>query len=488
MKPGRIVALIIGLLLLLPGLGLLLSGGGLAVAYAVARDDEGYVSADLDRVQSSSVAVTAEEADFGVDGTGPDWLFDALDVDLRVRVVPVNGQASFVGIARAGAVDAYLAGTAYDEVADVSDGSLTYRHREGDAEIAKPVDQQFWTRSATGTGSIRIDWRAQPGRWSAVVMNADGTPGVSADVEVGTKAGFVFPLAFSMIGAGLLVVAAGLVLVVIGINGRPPQEPAAPDGVPVAVGEAPPATRATPVSLQATLDPNLSRWMWLVKWFLAIPHIFVLAFLWAAFLVLTVVAWFAIVFTGRYPRAIFDFNVGVLRWTWRVSYYATNGGLGTDRYPHFSLSPQESDHARLDIAYPARVSRGLVWVKSWLLAVPHYLIVGLLLGSTTVAWSTTNDDWVRISTGGLTSLLVFFAAVALLFTGRYPQPLFDLVIGLNRWVYRVIAYAALMTDQYPPFRLDQGGNEPQSRPPAGPAPAVPGARTEQVPQRGSPMT
>ena len=102
MKPGRIVALIIGLLLLLPGLGLLLSGGGLAVAYAVARDDEGYVSADLERVQSSSVAVTAEDADFGVDGTGPDWLFEALDVDLRVRVVPANGQAAFVGIARAG--------------------------------------------------------------------------------------------------------------------------------------------------------------------------------------------------------------------------------------------------------------------------------------------------------------------------------------------------------------------------------------------------
>ena len=397
-----------------------------------------------------------------------------------------TANVAFVGVGRAEAVDAYLAGTAHDEVADVDGETLTYRHRGGDVEIEPPIDQQLWTRSATGTGSLRLDWHVQSGRWSAVVMNADGTPGVSADVEVGTKGGFVFPLAFIMAGAGLMVVVVGLVLVVIGIGGRPPQQPASPDGAPVAGAGAQPA-RATPVSLQATLDPDLSRWMWLVKWFLAIPHYIVLAFLWAAFLVLTVVAWFAIVFTGRYPRAIFDFNVGVLRWTWRVTYYATNGGLGSDRYPPFSLSPRESDHARLDIAYPARVSRGLVWVKSWLLAIPHYLVLGLLLGGSTVAWSTTNNEWVRSSTGGLTSLLVLFSAVALLFTGRYPQPLFDLVIGLNRWVYRVIAYAALMTDQYPPFRLDQGGSEPQPIPPDGPAPAAPEARAEEVPQRGAPV-
>jgi len=219
-----------------------------------------------------------------------------------------------------------------------------------------------------------------------------------------------------------------------------------------------------PVRLEGRLDPELSRWLWLVKWALALPHFIILGFLWLGFIVLSVVAWFAIVFTGRYPKRIFEFNVGVMRWTWRVTYYSYSA-LGTDNYPPFTLA--EADYpATLDVPYPEQLSRGLALVKSWLLAIPHYVIIGLFTSG--VVWSSTDldgsGDAVLQIGGGLIGILVLIAAVILTFTGRYPQGLFDLIMGLNRWVYRVLAYAALMRDEYPPFRLDTGGSEPGTPP------------------------
>ncbi len=224
------------------------------------------------------------------------------------------------------------------------------------------------------------------------------------------------------------------------------------------------AAEVYPVRVDASLDAPLSRWLWLVKWVLVIPHYFVLAFLWVGFVVLSAVAWVAILATGRYPREIFEYNVGVLRWTWRVQYYAI-GAFGTDRYPPFTLADDPSYPAHLEIEYPQRLSRGLALVKWWLLAIPHYIVVALFTGGGLwLGWRAGTSGGV-----GLIGVLALIAAVMLLLTGRYPSQIFDFVLGMNRWVLRVAAYAGLMTDKYPPFRLDMGGPDPGTvvlRPPA----------------------
>jgi hypothetical protein len=241
-----------------------------------------------------------------------------------------------------------------------------------------------------------------------------------------------------------------------------------------------------PVRVDAAVEPSVSRALWLVKWLLVIPHYVVLAFLWLGFVVLSFIAFFAILFTGRYPRSMFDFNVGVLRWTWRVHYYSY-GALGTDRYPPFTLAEVPDYPAHLDVPYPQRLSRGLVLVKSWLLAIPHYIVLSIFVGGG--LWMSTrgtNGDGIWDNTwgaGGLVALLVFIAAVVLLFTGRYPKPLYDFVLGMDRWALRVAAYVALMTDRYPPFRLDLGGPDPGSLP-AEPLPPAPSG----VPAAAPPVT
>jgi hypothetical protein len=150
----------------------------------------------------------------------------------------------------------------------------------------------------------------------------------------------------------------------------------------------------------------------------------------------------------------------VLRWNWRVGFYVY-AALGTDRYPPFTLARADYP-ADIDVAYPEHPSRGLVLVKS-LLAIPHLIIVFLIAGVILPYW-WTDIDWSSgfqaIGGYSMLNLLVVLAGFFLLITRQYPRALFDLLVGINRWLYRVLVYLAIMRDEYPPFRLDQGQYEP----------------------------
>ena len=458
---GRIALTVIGALLLVPALAIGALGSVFVWAHSTQRDAEGFFTSGSERLETVAYAITSEKIDLGVRPGGRERRFDLGDLaTVRLTVDPQTESPVFVGIGPEDDVNRYLAGVAHAEITDIRQHPfrVTYDYVDGGAPAGRPGDQGFWAATAEGSGSQTLEWGLESGRWAVVAMNADGSAGVSLDTSVGVKADWVLPAGVGLLVGALLLATLGAVLLVIGVIGL-----VTPSSVALEPGAGPAGPE--PVRLEGHLEPTLSRWLWLVKWILLIPHLIVLSLLWVAFAVLTVVAGFAILFTGRYPRSLFEFNVGVLRWTWRVSFYSI-AAFGTDRYPPFSLDAAGDYPATLQIAYPESLSRGLVLVKWWLLAIPHYVVLAILLGG------TSGSEGVDVARGapGLITWLALVAVVALLFVGRYPRGIFDLLMGLNRWVYRVIPYVALMTDRYPPFRLDQGPLEPPTLPEPSPSP------------------
>lgn len=505
-KPAAVIMLILGILLALPGLAAL-AGGALASAVGSIQGD-GYLTSGTSRFSVSSYALTSPHADaMGQDVPGR-LPFDIGTLRLRAESV-TPGKAVFIGIGPQADVEKYLAGVHHSELLNIYQRPFRadYRDVPGASPAAPPADQRIWSASVSGSGQQELTWNLTAGTWEIVVMNADASSGVDVQLQAGFHSDLFRPAATGLLVAGIIALLIGIPLIILGAAGlgrhagpppggpgyragpatamaapgfpagpsQPGVPPPGPATQPQPFSPAPGRGTAYPARLSGVLDPGLSRWLWLVKWFLAIPHFILLFFLWFAFVITTIVAGFAILFTGRYPRALFDFNVGVMRWNWRVAFYSY-AAVGTDLYPPFTLR-RTNYPADFDVDYPERLSRGLVLVKWWLLAIPHLLLVAAFTGSTW-RWQAENtllgSTYDRVAGPSLLGLLVLIAAVILLFTGRYQRPLFDLILGVDRWVYRVLVYTALMRDEYPPFRLDQGAGEPEPAtviPPAGPPPA-----------------
>ena len=184
------------------------------------------------------------------------------------------------------------------------------------------------------------------------------------------------------------------------------------------------------LSVEYTERPN--RLLWIIKWLLALPHALVLMLLSLPMIVTPFLSWLAVLVLGRYPQFLWNYHAGLLRWGWRVNFYAYEVG-NTDQYPPFSFGPRDDYPADLHLEYPETSSRLTALVR-WLLVIPHWIIMYFL--------------------GMIRSILVLLALLALLFTGRYPEALFDIIMGMNRWDYRVAAYSLLLVDDYPPFSFD----------------------------------
>ena len=437
MSAGKVVAVVVGSLILLVGVALLFGGGALVGVDRGFTDAEGFLTVPSAHLERDMYAVAAEAVFEG------DWIWWYRH-PTTVRIRMTGERPVFLGIAPRADLETYLSDVSYSEIEDI-DFHDYRKDRVWTAEYADhigpeiptpPSDQTFWHASAQGDGTQTLTWEIEPGDWMLVVMNADGSRGIEVTGTVGAETPWLLAVGIALLAAGVVLVAIGLALI-LSVAGRSRTEaPQAP-----AESSQPVASDSFPLTFKAELTEPLSPALWLVKWFLLIPHFFVLPFLCVGFAFSWIVALFAILFTGRYPRGLFDYNVGVMRWTWRVAFYSYQA-LGTDRYPPFSLRPGGYP-ADLDVTYPERLSPGLALVKWWLLAIPHYIVIGIFQGGAGFY------SW------GLVTILTMFAAVTLLFTGRYPKDIFRLVVGMNRWAFRVFAYAALMTDTYPPFRLDE---------------------------------
>ncbi|MCJ1697914.1 DUF4389 domain-containing protein [Rathayibacter caricis] len=449
--PGRSS---IGPLLLLGGgvivttlAAVMITAGGLLFGAGAAQGEDGSLRTDPIRVQTQSSALVSEPLRVNVEDTAATRAAFSHAVFTLSSTSTDGAGDVFVGVGPTADIDRYLENVAHADVSTLSTtpGWTVLSEQPGDRAATAPTTQTFWVASSTDGDPLEMT--ATRGEWTVVVMNPDGRAGLDVGLQAGVRSDLFTPFGAAALGAGVLLLLAGALLIVMSailLGGRLPEEK------PIQS-----STDPYPSRLTGTLDAHLSRGLWLVKWILALPHLVILAFLWAAVAVTSVVAGFAILFTTHYPRPLFAFTIGVIRWSWRVTFYAF-APLGTDKYPPFTLA--EADYpATFTVERAPRYSRGLVLVKSWLLAIPHLVIVGIFTSAP--ATVDVGDDRTTIGFSLLGALSLIVGAM-LLFTGRYRPALFALIMGLCRWNSRVLTYVLLLRDEYPPFRLDQGPTEP----------------------------
>ena len=206
-------------------------GAALAWTHTTQRDGSGFYSTSAKPLHTASQALVATDIDLGADPGGADRLPGFVrDITTRVRATSTNGKPVFVGIARRADVDAYLTGAAHDRIGDVdfSPFQVDYRQVPGDRRVAPPASQSFWVASASGVGARSAMWDVDDGQWAVVVMNADASDGVSADVSVGARTGLLLWIGLGlMVVAGLLATAGTVAFRAAATVSRPPTAPPA---------------------------------------------------------------------------------------------------------------------------------------------------------------------------------------------------------------------------------------------------------------------
>src|SRR3954453_21250527 len=321
---GAIVMLILGCLLTIAGLPVLI-GGIAASGAAAAQGSNGFFTSPATRFATDSYALTTPDTSgFSGDSRAPRMPFDIGELRLRA----VGDQPLFIGIARQSDVDQYFAGVQHTQVTDVRYNPFraVYRDVPGRTAPNDPTSENFWVKSANGSGPLELRWTIQPGDWALVVMNENGSAGVTTNVQAGFRSDLLAPIALGILVSGFVLLVIGIPLIIFGAlgigrslppsRGAPagmasmdaiPPAAATPAGVPGAAGTAPPGSSgmsAVPAAVAPlpmdrgwqpvrvigrVEDGALSRWLWLVKWVLVIPHYILLAGLWVAFFVTTIV-------------------------------------------------------------------------------------------------------------------------------------------------------------------------------------------------------